>query len=120
MRLGKKVSGGMYHSRRKKRLHERTAPATQVVLGESRVKQVRTRGGHIRQVTLRADEANVLVGKKMQKVSIVNVVETPQNKFFSRQNRLAKGVIIDTSAGRARITNRPSREGIINAVLIKE
>ena len=30
-----------------------------------------------------------------------------------------KGAIIETSAGKARITNRPSQEGQINAVLIE-
>ena len=66
------------------------------------------------------DTASIIEKGKSKKVEIKNVIETPQNRFLSRQNRLAKGVIIETSAGKARITNRPSREGCVNAVLIKD
>ena len=55
----------------------------------------------------------------INKAEIINVEETPQNRFLARQNRLIKGAIIETSLGRARITNRPSQEGAINAVLLE-
>ena len=60
-----------------------------------------------------------MIKGKAQKAEIKNVVETPQNKFFARENRLLKGSIIDTTLGKARITNRPSQEGCINAVLVE-
>ena len=55
----------------------------------------------------------------MKKAEIKNVAETPQNRFLARQNRIMKGVLIETTLGKARITNRPTREGHINAVLLK-
>jgi small subunit ribosomal protein S8e len=56
----------------------------------------------------------------MAKAKIINVVETPQNRFLSRQNRLMKGAVIETSLGKAKITNRPTQEGQVNAILITE
>ena len=55
----------------------------------------------------------------MQKAEIKNVKETPQNRFWARQNRLLKGAIIETSLGKARITNRPTQEGHINGILLE-
>ena len=69
---------------------------------------------------LSTNEANVFVDGKIKKAEIKNVLETPQNFFLARQNKLAKGAIIETSLGKARITNRPSQEGMVNAVLINE
>ena len=71
-------------------------------------------------ILLKSNTANVLVDGKVKKAEIKNVEETPQNKFFARQNRLVKSALIETSLGKARITNRPSQEGQVNAVLIKE
>ena len=42
----------------------------------------------------------------------------PNNKFLVRNNVLMKGVVIDTELGKAKIKNRPSQEGSINAVLM--
>jgi len=120
MKLGRKITGGKYHARRKKRLHERQNQERIVTLGETKTKQIKTRGGHIKTVLLKANVANVVVDNKAQKAQIINVIETPSNKFFARQNRLVKGAIIDTSLGKARITNRPSQEGQVNAVLIEK
>ncbi|MCX8159178.1 MAG: 30S ribosomal protein S8e [Candidatus Pacearchaeota archaeon] len=120
MALGRKITGGKYHARRKKRLHERLRQERIVTLGETKTKKIRTRGGHIKTVLLKTNIANVAIGKKVQKAQITNVLETPANKFFARQNRLIKGAIIDTSLGKAKITNRPSQEAQVNAILIEE
>ena len=48
------------------------------------------------------------------------LIETPQNRFLARQNRLLKSAIIETPLGKARITNRPSQEGQVNAVLLED
>jgi small subunit ribosomal protein S8e len=121
MDLGRKITGGKYHARRKKRLFEFASQQRIAVLGSVKRKSLRTKGGHVKTILLSANTANVLdKSGKVKKTEIKNVVETPQNKFFARQNRLLKGVIIETSLGKARITNRPTQEGCINAVLLKE
>ena len=120
MNRGKKITGGIYKKKRKLRLYERPKQQREVILGETKKKELKTRGGNIKLVLIKTDTVNVLVGKKTEKAKIVNVEETPQNKFLARQNRLMKGAIIETSLGKARITNRPSQEGLVNAILLKD
>jgi small subunit ribosomal protein S8e len=120
MNQGRKITGGKYHARRKRRLHERDSQERLVVLGDTKTKLLRVRGGNTKVVLLKSNTANILVDGKVKKAEIKNVEETPQNKFFARQNRLVKSAIIETSLGKARITNRPTQEGQVNAVLIEK
>ena len=121
MHLGRKISGGKYHRFKKKKLFERKSQEKVVILRETKKKQINRRGGHKKTILLSANEANVFnpKTKKIEKAKIKNVLETPQNVFLARQNRLMKSAVIETSLGKARITNRPSREGQVNAVLIE-
>lgn len=118
MAYGRKISGGRYHKQRKSKKYELHNPERHTALGETKVKQLRVRGGSMKTITLKTDRANVVVKGKVKQVKITNVEETPANRFYARQNRLMKGAIIITEAGKARITNRPSQEGQVNAVLI--
>lgn len=120
MNHGRKITGGKYHGERKRRLHEILGAERQVILGPQKRKQRRMRSGARKTILLKADTANVRSGSKTQPAKIVNVRATPQNQFLARQNRLMKGAIIETSLGKARITNRPSREGQVNAILIEQ
>ncbi len=120
MNKGRKITSGKYHKQRKKKLHERKVQERTVFLGPPKKKTLRGRGGSIKTVLLSTNMANILVKDKTQKTQIKNVLETPQNRFLARQNRLLKSAIIETPLGKAKITNRPSQEGQINAILIEE
>ncbi|PIN93949.1 30S ribosomal protein S8e [Candidatus Pacearchaeota archaeon CG10_big_fil_rev_8_21_14_0_10_31_24] len=120
MDRGRKITGGKYHKIRKKRLHQLKRQERPVTLGETKRKTFKVRGGNVKAILLKANIANLKLDKKIQKVEIINVEETPQNTFLARQNRLMKGAIIQTSLGKAKITNRPSQEGQINAILVKK
>lgn len=120
MNHGRKNTGGKYHANRKKKKFERSSQESIVTLGETKAKKIRGMGGNKRTILLKADSVNLLVKGKVVKTAIKNVLETPQNRFLARQNRLMKGVIIQTEMGKAKITNRPTREGHINATLIAE
>ena len=122
MRTGRKSSGGKYKKSRKKRSYEQTRHARQVVLGKERRKILRTRGGHTKVVLLSTDHANIInqQTKKAEVVKIKSVLETPSNRFLARRNIITKNAVIDTEKGKARVTNRPSQEGCVNAVLLKE
>lgn len=119
MKTGRKISGGKYHARRKRKFYEKTNQEKIVALGKTKRKTIRVKGGNKKTILLMADIANVLVNGKLQKAEIKRVIETPQNKFLARQNRLIKSAIIETSLGKARITNRPSREGQVNAEILE-
>jgi len=122
MRKGRKISGGKYKRQRKKKLYERINQARIVKLGETKKKTLRIRNGKIKTVLLSSNIANLIDKKtrKSKKVKIKNVIETPANRFLARQNVLIKGAIIETDAGRAKITNRPSQEGCVQCILIEE
>lgn len=121
MNIGRKKSGGRYKPRRKTRLHERPGISRIVRLRPTKRKSMRVRGGNIKTVLLSCEEANVTDKKGKTKSSkIKNVIETQSNRFWARQNRMVKGALIETEAGKARITNRPGQEGCINAVLVDE
>lgn len=121
MKTGKKISGGRYHKPRKKKKFELGRQPRIVRLGEEKRKKIKTRGGKTKIVLLSSNVCNLVgkSGKKVEKAKIKNVLETPQNKFLARQNILMKSAIIETDKGKARITNRPSQEGNIQAVLIE-
>lgn len=119
MKLGKKVTGGRYIKGRKKKKYESTGQKRTVKLGEVKRKTVRTTGGNKKTFLLRGNVINVEVKGKKQKLSIKNVVETPSNRFLARQNIITKGTIVETDAGRVKVTNRPTQEGNINGVLVQ-
>jgi len=120
-RRGKKVTGGRYKKRRKEKSSELKQKPRPVILGKEKKKKLRVRGGKIKTVLLSTDRAN-LIDPKTQKSKITeikNVIEVPANKFLARRNILMKGAIIETEAGKAKITNRPGQEGCVQAVLIE-
>jgi small subunit ribosomal protein S8e len=122
MNYGRKISGGRYKKQRKKKHYEEPGKPRVVKLGKNKKKKMRMRGGDHKEVLLSCNEVNIIdvKTKKAVKSKIKNVLETPAKKFLARQNILIKGAIIDTELGKARITNRPGQEGIIQAVLLKE
>ncbi len=118
MNYGRKITGGKYHKFRKKKLYEKDSQETLVLLGAPKTKTTKTIGGNKKTILLSSNIINITANGKTQKAEIKNVLETPQNRFLARQNRLLKGAIIETSLGKVRITNRPSQEGHINGILI--
>ena len=122
MGYGRKITGGKYHKFRKKKKHSLPGIERKVKLRNTKQKIIRSRGGNKKTTLLSADYANVIdpETKRTKKVKINNVLETPANRFLARQNILIKNAIIETELGKAKITNRPSQEGSVQAILIKE
>ena len=118
-RKGRKISGGKYVKRRKKKLNESAGQRRIVKLGEEKRRSKRTRGGNRKTFLLRSKFINVVgKDKKIKKVEIKKVVETPSNRFLARQNIITKGTIVETEIGKVRITNRPTQDGVLNGILI--
>lgn len=120
MATGRKISGGKYKKARKKKKHSLAGQKRVIKLGEEKKKNKRVRGGNKKTVLLKGKIINIkLKDKKMKKVEIKNVLETPSNRFLARQNILTKGTIVETEIGKAKITNRPTQEGMINGILLE-
>ncbi|MEA3414124.1 MAG: 30S ribosomal protein S8e [Nanoarchaeota archaeon] len=119
MKLGKKISGGKYLKRRKKKKYERLGQLKTVKIGEEKKKTIRTRGGNKKTFLLKGKLINLKIKDKIKKTEIKNVLETPSNRFLARQNIITKGTIVETKLGKAKITNKPTQEGNINGILIE-
>lgn len=118
MIAGRKASGGKYRKPKKRKLTGRQSQSRIVKLAEKKTKILRGRGGVKKLVSLTDNSANVIIKGKAKMAQIKTVIETPSNTFLARQNVLVKGAIIDTDLGKAKITNRPSQEGFVQAVII--
>ena len=116
---GKKFTGRKYSKERKKKKYEVAGQKRIVKIGEENKRKIRVRGGNKKTYFLNSKFINVKTKQGIKKTTIRNVLETPSNKFLARQNVLSKGTIIETEIGKARITNRPSQEGVINGVLVE-
>jgi len=86
---------------------------------EERREPRRLKGGKRKSSARRVIYANVASGAAVKKVKILNVVTSPDNPHFSRENVITKGALIETELGKARVTSRPSQSGVVNAVLAK-
>ncbi len=119
-RSARKNTGGSYKRLSVKRLHRTGSKATLTKLGARRVQTARKMGGEDKQRLLTANTANVYDPKanKFVKATITTIVENPSNRNFARRSIMTCGTVIDTSAGKAKVTNRPGQEGAINATLI--
>jgi len=120
MKAGRKATGGKLKRPKKRRQTGRLKESRVVKLGERKTKVLRGRGGREKLVALTDNSVNIIVDGKAKTALIKNVVATPSNTFLARQNVLVKGAIIETELGRAKITNRPSQEGFVQAVILKE
>lgn len=120
-RAMKKPSGGRLTANRQKRMHEKGSLPGLPKVAEKKVKVTRMRGGKGMLRLRGCDVVNVtdLKTKKQVKAKIKLVSDNAANRHFVRRNVLTKGSIIETDKGQARITNRPGREGVVNAVLVK-
>lgn len=83
------------------------------------IKAFHVKGGKRKVSALKIAFANVVVEGKPKRLRIKNVLENPADRHFARENIITKGAVIETEAGKARVTSRPGQDGVANAVLIK-
>jgi len=117
----KKPSGGLKQPNRKKRLYDKGSQPVLTKLGkERRIRNDRVTGGASKLRVLQATTAIVYDPKAKKHVvaKIKTVSNNPANRYFTRANIITKGAILETEAGKAKVTNRPGQDGVINAVLV--
>ena len=120
LRSKRKSTGRFLKRNRKKKKYQRSRDYSPAHVGEKKVVKLRIRGGSTKLLTLSTNIANVISKGKAQKTKILTVVENPANPQLVRRNIMTKGAIINTELGKARVTSRPGRDGIVNAVIIEE
>ena len=122
LRPKRKPTGGKIRRMSKKKKYQRGSDFLEIRIGEKRAKVKRTQGGRKRPRPLSVSEVNLSDQEtgKMVKTKVLSVAENQANPHFVRRNVLTKGAVVKTEAGMARITSRPGRHGVVNAVLLKE
>ena len=114
--------GGRRVPNRDKRKYESGGVFAAPKLSDARVAELRRiRGGNYKVKLRYVDTANVIVDKgRIVKAKIQKVVKTPDNRNYARLGYITKGAIISTEAGEAKVINRPSQDGVVNAILISK
>ena len=117
----RKKTGGILSVAHKKRKFEIGREPVLTTIGPTKRKYVRVRAAQTRVRMLKADTANVTNPKtgKTAPAKIQTVTGNPANINYVRRNIITKGAILQTSAGKARVTSRPGQHGAINAVLVE-
>jgi small subunit ribosomal protein S8e len=118
-RSRRKSSGGRYGTKPSKKVHATGNRPVLCKVGAAKTRKVSIRGNSEKTRVYQTEEINIIgKDKKAQKVKIKNVVENPANRHFVRRNILTKGTVVDTEAGKVKITSRPGQNGTVNGVLI--
>ena len=114
----RKRTGGRLRPSRNKKRHELGREPAETTVGEPRFQVIDSRGNDTKTRALSTNVAQVADGGEVSEATIENVVENPSNINYVRRNIITKGAIIETSAGRARVTSRPGQDGQVSAVLV--
>jgi small subunit ribosomal protein S8e len=119
---GRKITGGIVKIARKKRKYELGSLPLHPKIGKEKRIIKETKGGGRKIKISFAEFANVLDPKTNQtkKVKILSVISTPSDPHLARRNIITKGAIIKTELGNARVTSRPSQNGVVNAILVEK
>ena len=114
----RKPTGGRSRPDRGRRAYEKDGYAIEPLVGAPSTRPVRRRGGHVSSGVVFAEVANVSnkTGKTV-KSKIVRVKKSPANRDYERRGVITKGAVIETEAGEAVVTSRPTADGVVNGVL---
>ncbi len=117
----RKYTGGKRRPYRSRRAYEGDDYAFETAAGETVRDAKRTRGGTLKFGLRSVDVANVSdpSSNKTVKTKIVRVTANPANREYERRGVITRGATIETELGTAKVTSRPSDDGVVNAVLVK-
>jgi small subunit ribosomal protein S8e len=114
----RRPTGGRSKPSRGRRAYEKDGYAIEPLVGPATKRAIHRRGGHVTSGVITADFANVSDGAgKVMKSKIVRVKSSPANRDYERRGVITRGAVLETEAGEAVVTSRPTADGVVNAVL---
>ena len=114
----RKPTGGRSRPHRGRRASEKDGYAIEPLVGPASRRPIYRRGGHTTPGVIFADFANVSdPSGKATKSKIIRVKKSPANRDYERRGVITKGAVLETEAGEAVVTSRPTADGVVNAVL---
>jgi len=113
----RRPTGGRSRPHRGRRAYERDGYAIEPLVGPGSKRAIRRRGGHVTSGTITAEFANFSDGTgKVKRSKIVRVKTSPANRDYQRRGVITLGAVLETEAGEAVVTSRPTADGVVNAV----
>ena len=117
----RKSTGGRSRPSRGRRASERDGFAIEPLVGAAQARASRRRGGSVSTGVVFAEVANVSDhAGKTTKSKILRVKSSPANRDYERRGVLTRGAVVETEAGEAVVTSKPTDDGVVNAVLTKK
>ena len=114
----RRATGGRSKPHRGRRAYEKDGYAIEPLVGPMARRPIHRRGGHVTTGVIFADFANVSDSSgKATKSKILRVKRSPANRDYERRGVITKGAVLETEAGEAVVTSRPTADGVVNAVL---
>ena len=114
----RRPTGGRSRPSRGRRAYEKDGYAIEPLVGPMSRRPTYRRGGHVTAGVVFADYANVSDSSgKAVKSKILRVKKSPANRDYERRGVITKGAVLETEAGEATVTSRPTADGVVNAVL---
>ena len=119
-RSSRTATGSRLRRFRSKRKFEMGRTPTETLMGEAKRQTIDSRGKAKKTPALRIQFVNVTDPAKGTtfRAEIQDVESNPANMDYQRRKVITRGSIIKTTKGRAKVTNRPGQDGILNAILI--
>ena len=118
---GRTPTGGKIVVARKKRKYELGSLPLLTKIGKEKKIGKKTKGGGNKVKAVSVEFVNVFdkKNKSVKKVKILHILENPANPNYVRRGILTKGTVVNTELGKAKITSRPSQDGIANGILVE-
>lgn len=114
----RRPTGGRSRASRGRRAYEKDGYAIEPLVGPASRRPIHRRGGHTSAGVTTADYANVSDSSgKATKSKIIRVKRSPANRDYERRGVITRGAVLETEAGEAVVTSRPTADGVVNAVL---
>ncbi len=117
----RKPTGGKLKKDKKKKKYQRGSKFLETKIGKFKKTIKNGFGGNKKLKLISVNKANVrYLDGKIKNIKIISVAKNAANPHYVRRNIITKGAIIKTEDGLAKVTNRPARDGTVNAVLLEE
>ncbi len=117
----RKFTGGKRRPFRGRKASETDDYAFETAVGETIRSPKRTRGGKLNFGLRYANKANIYDPSTSKTVStdILRVTANPANREYERRGVITRGATIETKLGKAKVTSKPSDDGVVNGILAK-
>lgn len=118
----RKKTGGRKRAYRTKRIYEQGRAPVETLMGDQKLKNVKTRSGKEKVKIVRTNVVNVSdpATGTTEKLKILDVVSNPAKADYNRRRVITKGAIVRTEKGLAKIVSRPGQDGSLNAIVQEE